>query len=81
MWGHKCQRRGGPGDLNRSLYMNMKLLAWGLAGMAVIVIPEHFGVPNSMGMSVDRQVLPPTCYPPYQLIHSFIHSLTRLRWV
>ena len=56
--------------------MNMKLLAWGLAGMAVIVIPEHFGALNSMGMSVDSQVFMAPNSATHLPTHSFIHSFT-----
>lgn len=56
--------------------MNMKLLAWGLAGMAVIVIPEHFGVPEFMGMSVDRQVFMAPNSATHLPTHSFVHSFT-----
>lgn len=56
--------------------MNMKLLAWGLTGTAVTIIPEHFGVLNSMGMSVDRQVFMAPNSATHLPTHSFTHSFT-----
>lgn len=56
--------------------MNMKLLAWGLAGMAVTIIPEHFGALNSMGMSVDSQVFMAPNSATHLPTRSFAHSFT-----
>ena len=54
--------------------MNRKLLAWGLAGMAVTVIPEHFGAVNSMEMGVDRQVFMAPDSATHLPTHSFTHQ-------
>lgn len=55
---------------------NMKQLAWVLAGMAVTVIPEHFGAVNSMEMDVDRQVFMAPDSATHLSTHSFTHSFT-----